>query len=90
MLDGISQLQQIVDKRYYADYRSETSRIAGWARPNLLRDLGPLVSRPTAQRARETSCWSANAEGIDAREKRVGQFSEPLREQVLTELMALR
>lgn len=95
MLDEIGQLQQIVDNRYYAGDRSEMSRIAGWGKAGLLRDLGPLVSPATAKRAQAAfDAWSANAEGIDAHdaeaEKRVSHSIKQLREQVLAELMALR
>ena len=53
MLNEIGQLQQIVDNRYYANDHSEMTRIAGWGKAALLRDLGPLVSPTTAQRSQE-------------------------------------
>jgi hypothetical protein len=95
MLNEIGQLQQIVDNRYYANDHSEMTRIAGWGKAALLRDLGPLVSPTTAQRSQEAfDAWSANAEGIDAHdaesERRVSGSLKRLRKQVLDELMALR
>ena len=95
MLDQIGQLQQIVDNRYYAGDRSEMTRIAGWGKAALIRDMGSLVSPVTGTRAQEAfDAWSANEEGIDVHdaksEKTISDSLQRLRQQVLMDLRALR
>ncbi len=94
LLDEVGQLQQIVDNRYYAGDRSEMTRIAGWGKATLIRDMGSLVSPATAQRAQQAfDAWSAHAGNIDRQdaeaEAAVSSSLLDLRRQVLADLHAL-
>jgi len=95
MLDQIGQLQQIVDTRYYAGDRSGMTRIAAWGKAALIRDMGPLVSPASAQRAQEVfDTWSAKAEDLDAgrpeAESEISRSLNGARGQVLNDLRVLR
>jgi hypothetical protein len=82
--------------RFYAGDTSDMTRIAAWGKAGLLRDLGPLVSDETAQRAqRAFEAWSKRTEALDRKDpvaaaaEMTAALSEP-RDQTIADLRRLR
>lgn len=95
VLRSLGELQELSDARFYGGRKSETNRIAIWGRVLLVRDIAELVSEPSKQRADVLyATWSELAPAFDAgdpeAEKRFSAATREAREQVLTDLRALR
>lgn len=95
MLSAVGEFQQTVDQRYWGGDRSDSNRIRAWGEVALLRDLGPLVSDATRDRASALHArWSADLEALDggerAAEERIAQATSELRSQVIADLVALQ
>lgn len=95
LLDQTAQWQQIVDTRVYGDDDSETMRIAAWGKAGLVRDLGPLVSAQTGQRAEAAfRTWSQRAADLDRHDEAAAEAMaaalRDLRTQVIADLHRLR
>lgn len=95
VLRSLGELQELADARFYGGKKNETNRIAIWGRVLLVRDIAELVSEQSKQRADVLyATWSELSVAFDAgdaeAEKRFTAATREAREQVLTDLRALR
>lgn len=95
MLAAVGEFQQTVDQRYWGGDRSDANRIRGWGEAALLRDLGPLVSDATRERASALHArWSADLAALDGGEReaeeRIARATGELRTQLIADLVALQ
>lgn len=94
MLAELGELQQVVDRRFYAGKADDVNRISGWGKVALLRDVSMLVS-PAASRqaALLFHTWESQLDRMDggdpAAERAVSMAIAATREQVLRDLEAL-
>lgn len=95
ILSTLGELQQVVQQRYYAGKGDDITRINGWGKVALVRDMGTLVSPETSrQSARLFATWADNLDRMDAgqadAEHEISGAIMATREQVLRDLEALR
>lgn len=63
-LEVLEELQVIVDARRYQGDRMRGDYVAGWARVNLIRDLGELIPPPQPATSEELlKAWASNFNG---------------------------
>lgn len=82
--------QELADGRLYGGERSDASRIAGWGKAGLIRDLGPLVApRTGAEAQRVFAARSTHVDALDdgeAEAEAVGAAIAGLRRSALEDL----
>lgn len=94
VFEGLGELQQLVDQRYYAGRKGDVNRISGWGKVTLVRDMSMLVSPGASRQAmRLFDTWEGRLDQLDrgepAAEREISSAIASVREQVLRDLEAL-